>query len=81
MQSIYYVTAIYDDLTNRWTAISDDIPGLVCEEKTYKELKNTVAELAPQLVMLNSPDEYSGPLHISMTTQSAVLAELPVAAE
>jgi len=81
MRAIYFVEAHFDEDTTRWTATSNDIPGLVCEAGSYKDLIDVVRELAPQLLAMNG-EEISGPnIHISMTTQSGLLAELPLAAE
>lgn len=79
-QTIYYVTAFYDEDCGRWVATSDDVPGLVCECDTYQELKQTVKSLTPELLFLNEGIEV-GPFHINMTTQTPLLVDLPMAAE
>ncbi len=49
----YEVNARWDDETKVWIATSEDVPGLCCEAATLPELRETVAALAPGLLLLN----------------------------
>lgn len=52
----YVVNARWDDEAKVWIATSDDVPGLCCEAATLPELRETVAALAPGLLLLNGRD-------------------------
>ena len=56
MPVVYVIAAAYDDRTGRWTAVSDDIPGLVVEEADFPALERSVRELAPALLDMNDGD-------------------------
>lgn len=73
MKVIYQVTAHFDDETGRWTAMSDDIPGLVCEAADIHELKNTIRELAPILLEMNDI-HVNGPLPINISANMSLMA-------
>lgn len=73
MPVIYQVTAHYDDETDRWTAVSDDIPGLVCEAANMHELKDMIRELAPMLLEMNG-QHAKGPLPINISANMALMA-------
>ena len=47
------VHARWDDEAKVWWATSEDVPGLVAEERTYEALLKTVLELVPELLRLN----------------------------
>lgn len=70
---IYQVSAHYDDHTGRWTAMSDDIPGLVCEAADMHELKETIRELAPMLLDMNDM-HINGPLPINISANTSLMA-------
>lgn len=53
MPVVYTIIAQMDEQTGRWTATSEDIPGLVVEEGDFAALKRSVTELAPALLDLN----------------------------
>ncbi len=51
---MFMVHASYNAETKRWTASSDDIPGLVVESDNFEEMDIMVRELAPELMALNN---------------------------
>lgn len=51
---MYMVHASYNVDTKRWTASSDDIPGLVVESDNFEEMDVLIRELAPELLELNN---------------------------
>ena len=77
---IFQVTAHYDIETRRWTAYSDQIPGLVCEAKSYDDLRKNIADLAPIMLSENTNfSDYSFGININMHEGMSI--DLPVAAE
>ncbi|MCB9991227.1 MAG: DUF1902 domain-containing protein [Rhodospirillales bacterium] len=79
MTAVYQITAYWDENTGRWTAVSDDIPGLVVEAKDFKQLSKNVSELAPQLLELNG--DGGGDIPINITAQHSMRVGYPMAAE
>ena len=67
MPVVLTVFAIRDESTGRWTATSEDIPGLVAEAATFEELELSVRELTPVLFELNGEDSP----HIPVTIQAS----------
>lgn len=67
MPVVLTVFATRDESTGRWTACSEDIPGLVAEAENFEELEKSVRELAPVLFELNG--EHSP--HIPVTIQAS----------
>lgn len=57
MPVVYIVVAQMDEQTGRWTATSEDIPGLVVEEDDFAALKKSVSALAPALLELNDGEQ------------------------
>ena len=49
----YDVTLTWDSEACIWTAVSDDIPGLVLEADTVDKLIQKVLLAAPELIELN----------------------------
>lgn len=47
------VRACWDAQAKVWIAASDDVPGLCCEAAALPELRETVAALAPGLLLFN----------------------------
>lgn len=50
---IYYIWAEWDDHTRRWSATSDDVPGLILETDTWEELMKAIQDMVPVLLDLN----------------------------
>lgn len=63
MAGRYVVNAFWDDDAQVWVALSDDIPGLALEARTYSFLRELVDELAPELLEDNCP--HLAPLRLS----------------
>ena len=51
----YVVTAFWDAEAGVWVAQSDDVPGLVAEAPTPRELEAKLKVLVPELLELNAP--------------------------
>jgi predicted RNase H-like HicB family nuclease len=49
----YQVKAHWDEDVNVWWSESDDVPGLCVEAPTFEELEKRLAELIPELLVLN----------------------------
>lgn len=64
MKAIYQITAHWDKDTGRWTALSDDIPGLVVEAENFNELQQSINNLTPQLLDLNGAEHKTVPVNI-----------------
>lgn len=77
---VYQVNAYLDESTGRWTAISDEIPGLVVEAVDFIELRKALVELAPQMLEFNAggaPQSFA----LNVNFHHSVPIELPLAAE
>jgi hypothetical protein len=61
---IYFVRTHYDAQTKRWTASSDDIPGLVTEADSFDDLIEQVSAIAPEMMVLNCPDFSGDNFHV-----------------
>jgi predicted RNase H-like HicB family nuclease len=51
----YVVRALWDPEAGMWVAESDDVPGLVAEAATPRELEAQLRILVPELLELNLP--------------------------
>lgn len=49
----YQVKAHWDEDAKVWWSESDDVPGLCVEASTFEELEKRLAELIPELLILN----------------------------
>ncbi len=49
----YQVKAHWDEDAKVWWSESDDVPGLCIEALTFEELEKRLAELIPELLILN----------------------------
>jgi len=56
----YVVTAFWDTEAGVWVAHSDDVPGLVAEAPTPRELEAKLKVLVPELLELNAPSGSKG---------------------
>ena len=54
----YTINCYYDDEAGVWTAVSEDIPGLVLEAVSYDDLAVRIRKALPELFALNNV--YSG---------------------
>ena len=54
----YAINCFYDDEAGVWTAVSEDIPGLVLEAVSYDDLAARIRKALPELFALNNV--YSG---------------------
>jgi len=54
----YTINCFYDDKAGVWTAVSEDIPGLVLEAVSYDDLAVRIRKALPELFALNNV--YSG---------------------
>jgi len=54
----YTINCYYDDEAGVWTAVSEDIPGLVLEADSYDDLAARIRQTLPELFALNCV--YSG---------------------
>lgn len=50
----YQVKAHWDEDAKVWWSESDDVPGLCVEAATFEELEQCLAELIPELLILNN---------------------------
>lgn len=50
---VYIVNAEWDAETRRWTATSDDIPGLMLETDTMEEILDCIEDVAIELIEAN----------------------------
>ena len=77
MSAVMTVFAHKDHVSGRWTATSEDIPGLVVEAATFDELDQSVQELAPLLLDMNGASDYVSPVVIQAST-SFMLGTTPI---
>lgn len=59
----FKVDAFWNDDAQIWVALSDDVPGLTIEARTFSFLRELVHEFAPELIKANRPS--LAPLHIA----------------
>lgn len=50
----YAINCFYDDEAGVWTAVSEDIPGLVLEAVSYDDLAARIRQTLPELFALNN---------------------------
>jgi predicted RNase H-like HicB family nuclease len=54
------IRAFWDEEAGVWVAESDDVPGLVAEAPTPRELEARLKVLIPELLELNAPGRKRG---------------------
>lgn len=74
---IFQIQAYWND--GRWSATSDEIHGLHCETESYKELRDVLMDVVPDLLAANHG--YTGPFGLNISAQNAMIVEMPIAAE
>lgn len=74
MAKYFTVYAELDEETGRWTAFSDDIPGLTLEVADLEELDREIKCMVPELLALNNEhiDSKSIPIRLQTTRQLSV---------
>lgn len=79
MMKIFQVQAHWDEETGRWSATSDEILGLYCETDSYKELRDVLMDVVPDLLSANHG--YRGIFGLNISAQNAIIVDMPLAAE
>jgi len=72
------VHAQWDDEAKVWWATSEDVSGLVAEERTYEALLKTVLELVPELLRLNGHAKSAKQARIKLIAERQEMVALAV---